>query len=56
MGGGQHAAEHPRASTARDFLAPNVSILAWRSAWTVESMGWQRVGHDWTTFTSLKCQ
>ena len=34
------------------------SILAWRIPWTEEpsrlhSMGSQRVGHDWTTFTSL---
>ena len=27
------------------------SILAWRIPWTVESMGSQRVGHDWATFT-----
>ena len=26
------------------------SILAWRIPWTVESMGSQRVGHDWVTF------
>ena len=24
----------------------HASILAWRSSWTVESMGSQRVGHD----------
>ena len=34
------------------------SILAWRISWTEEpgklqSMGLQRVGHDWETFTSL---
>ena len=29
-------------------------ILAWRIPWTVESMGLQRVGHDWATFTSLQ--
>ena len=34
------------------------SIFAWRIPWTEEpsrlySMGSQRVGHDWTTFTSL---
>ena len=33
------------------------SLLAWRTAWTAEagglqSMGLQRVGHNWTTFTS----
>ena len=27
------------------------SILAWRIAWTVQSMGSQRVGHDRVTFT-----
>ena len=27
------------------------SILAWRIPWT---MGWQRVRHDWETFTSLQ--
>ena len=26
------------------------SILAWRSPWTVKSMGLQRFGHDWVTF------
>ena len=32
------------------------SILAWRIPWTIQSMGLQRVGHDWVTFTftSLK--
>ena len=29
------------------------SILAWRIPWTVSSMGSQRVGHEWATFTSL---
>ena len=29
------------------------SILAWRSPWTLWSMGSQSIGHDWTTFTSL---
>ena len=29
------------------------SILAWRIPWIVQSMGLQRVGHNWTTFTSL---
>ena len=28
------------------------SILAWRIPCTVQSMGLQRVGHDWATFTS----
>ena len=27
------------------------SILAWRIPWTVLSMGSQRVGHNWTTFS-----
>ena len=29
------------------------SILVWRIPWTVYSMGSQKVGHDWATFTSL---
>ena len=29
------------------------SILAWRIPWIVLSMGWKRVRHDWTTFTSF---
>ena len=29
------------------------SILAWRIPWTVESMGSQRVRHDWATFTFM---
>ena len=31
--------------------ATHSSILAWIIPWTVESMGSQRVGHDWMTFT-----
>ena len=31
--------------------ATHSSILAWRIPWTVQSMGLQRVGHDWVTFT-----
>ena len=31
--------------------ATHSSILAWRIPWTLESMGLQRVGHDWETFT-----
>ena len=27
------------------------SILAWRIPWTIQSMGSQRVRHDWVTFT-----
>ena len=34
--------------------AIHYSILAWRSPWTVEAMGSQRVGHDRATFT-LNC-
>ena len=30
------------------------SILPWRIPWTVQSVGSQRVGHDWATFTFLK--
>ena len=30
--------------------ATHSSILAWRIPWTVQSMGSQRVGHDWATF------
>jgi len=33
--------------------ATHSSILAWRILWTIQSMGSQRVGHDWATFTSL---
>ena len=40
-----------------DFLekgkTTHSGILAWRISWTVWSMGSQRVGHDWATFTSL---
>ena len=31
------------------------SVLAWRIPWTVESMGLQRVGHNWVTFTFIFC-
>ena len=39
-------------------MATHSSILAWRIPWTEEpgglqSMGLQRAGHDWATFTSL---
>ena len=39
-------------------MAPHSSILAWRIPWTEEpgglqSMGWQRVGHNWATSLSL---
>ena len=33
--------------------ATHSSILAWRVPWTIQSMGSQRVGHDWRTSTSL---
>ena len=33
--------------------ATHSSILAWKVPWTVQSMGLQRVGHDWVTCTSL---
>ena len=31
--------------------ATHFSILAWRSPWTIQSMGSQRAGHDWMAFT-----
>ena len=31
--------------------AAHSSILAWRVPWTVQSVGSQRVGHNWATFT-----
>ena len=31
--------------------ATHSSVLAWRIPWTVQSMGSQRVGHHWVTFT-----
>ena len=33
--------------------ATHSSILAWRILWAVQSMGLQRVRHDWVPFTSL---
>ena len=33
--------------------ATHSSILTWRILWAVQSMGLQRVGHNWVTFTSL---
>ena len=40
-------------------MATHSSILAWRSPWTekpggLQSMGSQRVRHNWTTFSSLQ--
>ena len=32
-------------------MATHSSILAWRILWTEESMGFQRVGHDWVSNT-----
>ena len=32
-------------------MATQSSILTWRLAWTIWSMGSQRVGHIWVTFT-----
>ena len=34
-------------------MVTHSSILAWRIPWTVQSMGSQRVGHNWATFTKL---
>ena len=39
-------------------MATHLSILAWRIPWTeepdgIQSMGSQRVGHDWTTNTHI---
>ena len=31
--------------------ATHSSILAWRIPWAIQSMGLQRVGHNWATFT-----
>ena len=31
--------------------ATHSSILAWRIPWTILSMGWQKVRHNWVTFT-----
>ena len=31
--------------------ATRSSILAWRIPWTIQSMGSQRIRHDWATFT-----
>ena len=33
--------------------ATHSSILAWRSPWTIQSIGWQRVRHNSVTVTSL---
>ena len=42
----------------REWMATHSSILAWRIPWTEEpgglqSMGSQRIGHDWVTFTYI---
>ena len=48
---------HLTSAHSADWKAPTQpcdnSILAWRIPWTVWSMGSQRVGHDWVTFTLL---
>ena len=36
--------------------ATHSSILAWRIPWTVYSMGLQRVGHNWATFTFMEAE
>ena len=41
-------------------MAPHSSTLAWKVPWMEEpgrlqSMGWQKVGHDWATSLSLSC-
>ena len=40
-------------------MATHYSILAWKITWTEEpgglqSMGLQRVGHDWVTHTEIQ--
>ena len=42
-------------------MATHSSILAWKIPWTEEpgglqSVGWQRVGHDWATSLSVRRQ
>ena len=32
-------------------IATHSSVLAWKIPWTLLSMGSQRGGHDWVTFT-----
>ena len=32
-------------------MATHSSILAWRIPWTVQSMEWQRIGHNWAAIT-----
>ena len=34
-------------------MATHYSILAWRIAWTIQSMRSQRVRHNWVTFTGF---
>ena len=40
--------------TLEKGTATHPSILAWRLAWTIQSMGSQRIGHDWETFLVSK--
>ena len=35
-------------------MAIHSSILAWKIPWTEESMGLQRVGHNWVTTNTHK--
>ena len=35
--------------------ATHSGVLAWRIPWTVQTMGSQRVWHDWATFTFWMC-
>ena len=49
-----------RTALRRRQWHPNSSTLAWKIPWTEElgrlqSMGSQRVGHDWATSLSLSC-
>ena len=42
-------------------MATHYSILAWRIPWTEEpdglqSMGWQKVGHNWVTNTHTQAE
>ena len=32
-------------------MANHFSILAWKIPWAIQSMGSQKAGHDWVTFT-----
>ena len=50
--------EHSQSTGPSQVLATHSSILAWKIPWTekpgrLQSMGLQRVGHDWATSLSL---